>query len=201
MKEKVNPAKKREEALANYKATTEFLSSIGNQLQDMMGKENFSTEVLLRQYDYALQLVLFKTMIADGVIAKEELEFIQSIAEHGDILDLVNNAIGNGREALTWEDLEEADVKTMASFSQTLDEITDDVLDNFLETVAFVDAHGSSPDGMISDVTGSIGTISEDLAAADGLIEGSEKVEIFKSLLSSIKSKYDDAKAKISGRA
>ena len=125
------------DAARTYEAITKVLQEVGDQFEGEIGKKDFSSKRFLAQFDLLLQLVLFKTGIADGKLSENEALAIQELPQYGDLLALLSD--GKKDKKVHWEDFVKEDVATLVNFTRLAESAADGIIRNFFSPIAFVD--------------------------------------------------------------
>jgi hypothetical protein len=109
---------------------------------------SFSSDLFVGQFDLALQIVLFDTIIADGSCGPKEIEAIKSIPEHNDLIVSLRGLVGDDFKArvLGWDELEQSDARTLQIFSELLETYADRMIENFVHFVALYDDEATDSD-------------------------------------------------------
>jgi uncharacterized tellurite resistance protein B-like protein len=188
MAEKVNPVEELKKAVKAYSAIEELFQSVGKSFEEDVD-ESFKVPVFLRQMDYTIQLVLFKVVIADGEADKAEMLAIKSIPQHGDILDLLNEHLS---QHISWDDIVGDKMVNLVRISHALDSVSDDIIDNFMDAIAFVD-NGVGDEKLFLSFASSVDDIAEGVAGVNGEIEGSERLTTYQAIIEVLRRKYDKA--------
>ncbi len=190
MNEKTNPVESFDRAAEHYSLVEKYVQSVGDKIEEAMGKENFQSEIFVRQFDFVLQIILLKVITADGEADWSEIFAIKNIPQHGDITEYLN---ANMQDKISWESFAGADIQRLAAFSSMLDTSLDNILANFMESVAFVDVNGETKERVFIEIANGVDKIATAVAGVDGLIEGSERFRIYESIISILRKKYDEA--------
>ncbi len=157
-------------AQQKYNENVELLTKFSEIIAEVCEGE-FSTEVVLRQFDCILQYLLLHEAIADGNINSLEKQFIELITDTGDILDFANGELGT---SFKWDDLVTLSPEYCEKFMQILTPQYAKLLENFLDTIARVDGYIEDIDlfGLINE---NIIAIFAALAGIDGNATKEEK--------------------------
>lgn len=96
-----------------YMAAVDNLKLVTDNAKEVLA-DNFSAEAFVTHFDILLQAYLFKIAVADKLTDPYEIQFIEKIVEHGDILN---------ETELTWEDIIQLQKKDAATFEKAIDGI------------------------------------------------------------------------------
>ena len=198
MNEKTNRVESLKNAFEHYASIDQYLQSVANKMEESLGKENFQSEIFLKQFDFSLQMILFKVITADGEADEGEIYAIKNIPHHGDVLDYLSE---NLNYPFFWGNLEQRDIQSLVNFDAQLDGAIEAIFDNFMEYVAFVDVNGETNEAVFLRVAQAIDEIATDVAGVNGLIEGSERLRIYESLVSILRKKYDECVQRVCQRS
>ena len=198
MNEKTNRVESLKNAYGHYASIDQYLQSVANKMEESLGKENFQSEIFLKQFDFSLQMILFKVITADGEADESEIYAIKNIPHHGDVLDYLSE---NLNYPFFWGNLEQRDIQSLVNFDAQLDGSIEAIFDNFMEYVAFVDVNGETSEAVFLRVAQAIDEIATDVAGVNGLIEGSERLRIYESLVSILRKKYDECVQRVCQRS
>jgi hypothetical protein len=189
MKKEMNSATFLSDAAKSYETITAVLKEVGNQFEAEIGKKDFSSERFLAQFDLLLQLVLFKTGIADGKLSENEALAIQELPQYGDLLTLLSD--GKKGQKVHWEDFVNEGVSTLVNFTRMAEEAADGIIRNFFSPIAFVDEETNGEERFFLLVAHAIHQIADDVSGIDGLQEESEKVAAYQAMMSDCRDRYD----------
>jgi hypothetical protein len=179
-----------EAASKTYAEIEGVLKDAGDRLQKKEGEAAFSSERFLCQFDFLLQLVLFKTAIADGHLSEKEALAIQSIPQHGDLLDIFK---GSELESpLGWKRFVNASIKELVNYTRLLDSETASLFENFFNPVALID-QAMGGEKFFLAIARSINAIANAVAGVDGLEEDSERLAAYQAIMDNVRDAYDNA--------
>jgi len=138
-------------AIKSARKTYASLSSLMLKVGRFFEKESkgsFSSDLFVGQFDLALQVVLFDTIIADGSCGPKEIEAIKSIPEHNDLIVSLRGLVGDDFKArvLGWDELEQSDAQTLQIFSELLETYADRLIESFVHYVALYDDEAADSD-------------------------------------------------------
>ncbi len=188
MNEKTSRVESLKNAVGHYASIDQYLQSVGSKMEESLGKEFFQSEIFLKQFDFSLQMILFKVITADGEADPSEIFAIKNIPQHGDVIDFLNESL---KDKLFWSNLAERDIQSLVTFDAELNASIEAIFDNFMEYVAFVDVNAETKEAVFLRVSQAIDEIATDVAGVNGLIENSERFRIYESLVSILRKKYD----------
>ena len=100
-------------------------------------KIKFSTNKALMEIDYILQYILLKQAMIDGDIDSNEIQFIQKISEHGDLMNLIYDKLNL---KLKWSDLKIYKTKVLESVLKVIFSNIIDMVIDFIFNIAAFDA-------------------------------------------------------------
>jgi len=189
MKKEMNSATFLSDAAKTYEAIIKVLKEAGDQFEGEFGKKDFSSERFLAQFDLLLQLVLFKTGIADGKLSENEALAIQELPQYGDLLDLLSN--GEKEKRIHWKDFVNEGVASLVNFTRLAESAADRIIRNFFSPIAFVDEETNGEERFFLLVAHAIHQIADDVSGIDGLQEESEKVAAYQAMMSDCRDRYD----------
>lgn len=189
MSKEMNSATFLSDAARTYEAITKVLQEVGDQFEGEIGKKDFSSKRFLAQFDLLLQLVLFKTGIADGKLSENEALAIQELPQYGDLLELLSD--GKKDKKVHWEDFVKEDVATLVNFTRLAENAADGIIRNFFSPIAFVDEETNGEERFFLLVAHAIHEIAEDVSGIDGLQEESEKLAAYQAVMSDCRDRYD----------
>lgn len=168
MAEYTNPAAF-EKAKKAYENVQLFLNGTVDAYLEDTGDTDFKRDVFLRQYDYALQCMLFAVVLGDGVAHPEELQAIKEIAQNGDLMEMISN----DRVQWTWDEHGEASPYLVAKFQMKLEDQLEDIIDNFSQLIV-ISASRTDGKAYIDTLLDLTTRIAENIAAVDGELDDNE---------------------------
>lgn len=158
-------------AKAAYKDCINDLTVMGKATEQIMAKKgkNFSTRVLLNQFDVLLQYSLLQLALADGTLAGEELSFIMDLAQYYPLPDFLKAV---GYKNATWQVIFNTQEQKLSGI---VDEVEDAVVDLSQDFINIFSAFDSATEySYFDDLKRNIGIIIAATCQADGKAEARE---------------------------
>lgn len=158
-----------ESSYQDYNLSMETL----NEMKIMVKKIDCNYDVIKAkmQFDAILQAILLNLAVADGNFNKLEQNFISSITDNCDLLDVINSR--NDSNNYSWRNIEHLSKEETAELLKFVDEEIQSFLDDFVKPLAYIDA--MTERDYLDEILSSISGIAFTMMHADGNIE---KIEI-----------------------
>jgi hypothetical protein len=149
-----------EYAVERYRNLTAFLTASAEGIQAF--SPSFSSERLLKYFDMILQCMLIKVGFADYRLTGYELQFIQKITEHHDLLEDAEILIYDDKQAVAREFFEQKADKILAR------------ADDILEPIAVLDVYTKADFDFFEFLISGVSQILIAVSAIDGDVDGEE---------------------------
>lgn len=128
-------------------------------------RDNFSLESELVAFDYIIQALLLCEALADGEFCEAEKEFITSLANENNLMDIIDD--------MDWDTVYEADADKQKEILEILNNCLNDITDSFIDPIALLDAFTTQD--VLLDLSSQLSIISSLLGNIDGEFTEDEK--------------------------
>ena len=154
------------EAYQAYKETIKEVAMIGTTLEEYYKSkgQEFSCEILLRQFDCILQYSLLEYALLDGEATGEEVAFIKEMTDYADLVSFINSKYTTD---VSWEAIAGAGYDAVKSWVDRNKKFIDVIAAEFENAFALVDASVTNVD-ILDKVIKQIARIVACLFAIDG---------------------------------
>lgn len=130
---------------------------------------DYEPKSVLRDFDILLQYSMLQVAVADDILTKDEIQFIQNITAYGDFCTFLSAV---AKYEITWEGLYYSDESDIKSVLNDMNDIIHMLAKTFITTFAVVDS--ATEYNYLADLKRNVTIMILATCKADGEIEDSE---------------------------
>lgn len=154
-----------------YQDSINDIRKMAKLMEDIFSQRglDYDSKSVLRDFDILLQYSMLQIAVADDILTKDEIQFIQNITEYGDFCTFLSAV---AKYKITWEGLyysDESDIKTILN---DMKGIIYTLAKTFMATFAVVDSETEY--NYLADLKRNVTIIILATCKADGEIEDTE---------------------------